>query len=185
MIRAAVAALLVLLAGCTVASFKSTNLVPDRPKVTAVRVLFTAAPSLPTRVTTTVTGTGAANYAQSQNRMDAETARGVTPQFMSVFSAGFRDRFPELAARQGLTVSPGAAAQLIVVVLSQDTACYIGCQSKIRLGGRVFDAAGKPVWQFDTTVGQATRFSQISSEIFDAFANELLAAMRKDGVIGS
>jgi len=48
----------------------------------------------------------------------------------------------------------------------------------------VLDAKGTSVWHFDTAVGQATSLSEISPSMFDAFANEMLSAMRNDGVIG-
>ena len=116
---------------------------------------------------------------------DVSKARDATPEFVSVFAAGFRERFPGLAAARGFTVSATAEALLRVWITGQRTYCYSNCLHRILLHGELYDAAGKVVWRFDTVVGQATAASGISPEIFDAFALEVLKAMKKDGVIGA
>ena len=168
------------LCGCTVKSFDSARMAPNSPKMSTMRVEFVTPASVPTQVQTTAR----APQVQEQSQSDATTAQGVTPQFLNVFAAGFRDRFPAMAAKQGLTVSPSAQALLKVSVVGQKTYCYILCQSRILLRGEVLDAKGTSVWHFDTAVGQATSLSEISPSMFDAFANEMLSAMRNDGVIG-
>jgi hypothetical protein len=173
----------VALASCTVSSTHSTR-VADGVKVSAVRVLFDPRPPPTARVTTTATGPGAAAIVGSLNELDKRTALQASQQFQQVFTAGFRDRFPALAAKYGLTVAPDADVQLGFRIVEQSTSCAGKCVTKVTMGALLLDASRKPLWRFDTRVGQATVFASISNEMFDALAEEVLQAMKKDGIIG-
>lgn len=181
---AAWVAALVLLTACTVAEFDSARAGPEASRVSAARVQFAAHRSVSTHVQRSFPGL-ASTILYEPVPLDVSQARAATPQFVAVFDEGFRDRFPSLAAARGLTVSPTAQAVLRVSIVGQRTYCYSNCLHRVLLHGELFDASGKVVWRFDTAVGQATAASEISSEMFDAFALEVLKAMKKDGVIGA
>ena len=182
--RVLIGAMLVLLAGCAVAEFDSARARPEASKVSTARVQFASQRSVSTQVQRPFPGM-ASTILYEPVAQDVSKARDATPEFVAVFAAGFRERFPGLAAARGFTVSATAEALLRVWITGQRTYCYSNCLHRILLHGESYDAAGKAVWRFDTVVGQATAASGISPEIFDAFALEVLKAMKKDGVIGA
>jgi len=174
------------LGGCTVTSTHSSRMTPDVVKVSSVRVVFDLTRPPFARVNTTMSGYNL-ELARIKNLSDQQVARSLGEQLVQIFAAGFRDRFPTLAARYGLTVSASAEMELRLQDVGELTRCTQGqnCFTRITINAQLLDAAGKPVWRFDTTVGQATQFAKISDEIFDALAEEVLGAMKSDGVISA
>lgn len=166
------------------AEFDSARAGTDSSRVGAARVQFEWPSSVSTHMKRPFPGL-ATTILVDPVPQDVGQARDATPQFVAVFDAGFRDRFPALAAAHGLTVSPTAPALLTVWITGQRTYCYSRCLHRVLLHGELQDATGKDLWRFDTAVGQATAASDISIDMFDPFAIEVLKAMKKDRVIGS
>ena len=106
-------------------------------------------------------------------------------QLQELLVAGFRDRFPGLAAKYGLTVTPGASYQLRVRTIRQVTQCTLSCWSRVTLRARLSDlsAGGKELWSFDATVGLAVGANGVADGAFDPLGEEILQAMKKENFI--
>jgi len=104
--------------------------------------------------------------------------------FVKTFTEGFKDKLPTSALKYGLTISETAQTEFRVAVTDESTTCSLyGCASRFSLQGDLLDESGKSFWHFETKIGQSTIFAKIP-ELFDVFTNEVLNAMKKDGVIG-
>jgi hypothetical protein len=174
------------MAGCSVKSFDS-NRQASAPaeKITAARATFVNVAESENSGHPVVTGfidLAASAYIQ---RNTNETKDKNRAEFVQVFTQGFKDKLPAAADKFGLAISDTAQAEFRVSVLDEKTQCSLyGCASRFHLVGDLLDASGKSVWHFDTNIGQASIFAKIP-ELFDKFTNEVLPAMKKDGVIGS
>ena len=174
-------------AGCTVKSFDSGNTVSTgtATRINAARVVVSEAPDSAIEgkaVIASLIALAANKYIQ--NTADA---RKVSDRelFLRTFTEGFKSKFPAEAAKYGLTISDDAAAEFRFVVGNQQTMCSLyGCASNFEVQGTLNDAAGKEVWHVSGKIGQATVFAHLE-EAFDEFAAELIAAWKKDGVVGS
>jgi len=183
--RPALTALLaVLVSACAVTGTTSNRTGPETPKLTAVKVDFDPRPPATGTVTTTAQGILAPVIVKSQAPINAQRSRDAVVQFEAVFSDGFRNRFPRLAAAYGLQISPTAPDKLRLRVTEVKTYCTLSCVTRVMLAGDLLNAGGAVVWQFATKPGQATIFAAIDGELFDKAARELLDAMKKDGLIG-
>jgi hypothetical protein len=183
--RSAVALVLtILLSACAVTGTTSTRVAPETTKLTALQVEFD--PSLPDtgRVVTTAPGIFVPLIAQTRVPLNTQRSQEAAAQFGSVFSDGFRDRFPGLAAAYGLQISPTSPTLLKLRVPEVTTQCTARCVTRIMLAGDLVSANGTVVWQFVTKPGQVSLFDKIDDALFDRTALELLDSMKKDGLIG-
>jgi hypothetical protein len=160
----------IFLVGCTANSPHGTPIVPN-VTVSEVRVVFEP-PPLP-----------AADISASlANRKAVEATR----QFQQSLVAGFRDRFPGFAAKYGLTVTAGSPHLLNLKTVALSTRCTLSCWTRVTLAVRLSDlsASRKQLWTFDTKVGDAVGADGVPERVFDLLADEILQAMKKDGLIG-
>lgn len=165
------------LGSCTsVRTFNSkANARATDDKVTAMQVVFDPTP--PTDVNVL--------YKYSLSPQQIDEARISTRALIALFSKDFESRFPEIASKAGVTVRPAAPAQLKLSVVQQSAQCgAMGCISLLFLRGALFDRSSpEALWAFTSQVGQPRDGAKITDDIFDAFANELLSKMKRDGVI--
>jgi hypothetical protein len=158
------------LAACTANSPHGTPIAPN-VMMSEVQVVFDPRP-MPV----------ADKSAFLPNRKAVEASR----KFQQVLIEGFGDRFPELAAKYGLTVTAGSPYLLNFKVVAQSTECRLSCWTRVTLAAVLFDlsASRKQLWRFDTRVGEAVGADSIPERTFDLLADEILQAMKKDGLIG-
>lgn len=171
------------LAACgTVLSVDSKRVGASAEKVREVHVAFDQ-----TQPTTRAMSSGPGILALGMVLGGDQTARSevtsAAGSFQLMFSYGFREQFPAMAQRYGLTVSPTAPAELKLQVIQVRSTCTGRCQSRATLAARLYDAGRALIWQFEITAGQANTRARMDEAMFEAFANELLVAMKKDGVI--
>jgi hypothetical protein len=169
----AITGIVLCLAACTIQGTDSKRLDPSAQKVTAMQVLFNG--KLPDQARSSG-AVGATIVAQRE-------ATSATSDYGTLFSNGFRDRFPALARAYGLEVSGAAGPRLLVNIVRTETYCYAKCTTRATLSAILVDQRGKRLWQFVTKPGQSSTFAKIDDGIFDAAAHELLDSMKKDGVI--
>lgn len=103
----------------------------------------------------------------------------ATADFASFFAEAFRTRFAPLAQRYNLALSPTAATILTVNVVRSQSRCHTACTHQFFLTAALV-RAGSVIWTNDSyvTVTRAT------TRDFDDWAKELLAAMKKAGIVG-
>ena len=60
---------------------------------------------------------------------------------------------------------------------------YKGCKTRLNLRVRLTDVEGKVRWKYDGAIEQTAPKEQINQPLFDTFADTLLEAMKKDGIL--
>ena len=103
----------------------------------------------------------------------------ATADFASFFAEAFRTRFPPLAQRCNLALSPTATTILTVNVIRSQSRCHTACTHQFFLTTALV-RAGKVIWTNDSYV----IVTRTTTREFDDWAKDLLAAMKNAGVIG-
>jgi hypothetical protein len=165
------------IAACTIQSTQSNRIGTDIAKVAEIHVIYI--PTVPPKGTVAQYGYGPQFITPDR----IQTASSSTLEYAAMFQAGFRDRFPAMAAKYGLTVSAIAPARLIVQITGTKTTCTAKCVTRVDLSANLVDGANKPLWHFQTSPGQSSIFAKIDAELFDVVARTLLDSMKKDGII--
>lgn len=107
-------------------------------------------------------------------------------QLHELLVAGFRDRFPGLAAKYGLAVTADSSYRLRLRPLAQRTDCRLTCWARLTLRARLLDSSpqGNELWSSDVVFGLAVGANSVAEGAFDPLAEQVLQAMKKDGFIG-
>lgn len=104
-----------------------------------------------------------------------------------VFLTGMRDSLPKIAAEHGLTVAnPGQNSHTLkIVVFWREMLCEgtMSCRSYMRARGDIVDAQGNVLWYVITEMGQTSSLQPLSDDMFQSFARNIFAAMKRDGLI--
>lgn len=105
---------------------------------------------------------------------------------MQVLDRGLRTQFEKKARQYGVTISEMSADIVHVDVASIYSFCeaYKGCKTRLNLQVKVTDIGDKVVWSYEGAVEQNEPKEQVNQPLFDMFADTLLEAMQKDGLIG-
>jgi hypothetical protein len=170
--------------GCTVQSVDSHRVassdpaIPATQKITDLKVAFDPTPPRQFRIVSSGRG-----YAAPPSVYEPQ-ARQLITNFERLFARGFAQRFAQHAIPYGVSLSPAAPNILRLKIAEITVHCSGNCVTRAQLGGNLYGPDGRPMWVFNSNVGQATIFSSVSDDMFDALARELLEAMKKDGVIG-
>ena len=104
---------------------------------------------------------------------------------MAVLDRGLRTQFEKKAIQYGVTISEMAGDVIHVDVASIYSFCeaYKGCKTRLNLRVRLTDVEGKVRWKYDGAIEQTAPKEQINQPLFDTFADTLLEAMKKDGIL--
>jgi len=170
------------LCGCAVKSLKTSKDVDVIQKIRMIQVAYD--PTLPHQIYIQKEGRG---YRPTITTADKMVAYNNSLALSRIFNEGFSHRFSGIAAKYQVEVVKSAdAPKLKISISSLRMACSpMGCQSLFTLQGELFSQADIRLWNFSSEVGQPVVNADISGELFDSFAKELLDAMKKDGIVGS
>ena len=118
-------------------------------------------------------------------KTDKREALLSTRAQMAVLDRGLRTQFEKKAVQYGVTISEMAGDVIHVDVASIYSFCeaYKGCKTRLNLRVRLTDVEGKVRWKYDGAIEQTAPKEQINQPLFDTFADTLLEAMKKDGVL--
>ncbi len=108
-----------------------------------------------------------------------QEVKEATADFASFFADSFRTRFPPLAQRYNLALSPTATTLLTVNVIRSQSRCHTACTHQFFLTTSLV-RAGKVIWTNDSYV----IVTRATTREFDDWAKDLLAAMKSASVIG-
>ncbi len=180
-ILAAAVVMLALLSACTIRYAESKRLGEAGTAVSEVQVLFDATPPEKTQVVTqgNIIGLQAMHDTNVKYLAPREQRR-----VQELLATGFRERFPGIAARYGLAVSPTAAAKLRLRVVDEMIRDG-GSITRILLQGQLIDASGRTVWRFETSAKNRTVFAKFDETVVDRISVELLEALKRDRLIGA
>ena len=112
------------------------------------------------------------------------TATTDVAAFDNMMLFGLMQRFPALAKSQGLRLSIVAQARLLVHLAKGETKCTgSSCRTRVEVVATLLGDGRLPSWEFRTTLGPAATRPKIEEDWFGVFADQLLQAMKRDGVI--
>lgn len=105
---------------------------------------------------------------------------------IKVIEEGMRSKFEKKAMQYGVTTTEMSGDILSVDVVSVYSFCESdkGCKTRLNLQVKITDVTGKDTWRYDGGVEQMAPKDGINPGLFDEFADTLLEAMKKDGVVG-
>ncbi len=169
-----------MLSGCAVSSQKTTGAVTQAQRITVATVRYDI--TLPTKVSVA----RFSGFTATSPVLDKQLAKDNADALNSLFSTGFKARFPLNAFGRGLVIdnTKKNLPLLDVSITSIETACSgRGCQTNFNLAVDLFMPDGKLVWNSSIRTGQGYVDAPIDNLLFDVFANALLDQMKKDGVI--
>jgi len=106
---------------------------------------------------------------------------------LTEFERGLRDDFPARAQDAGLAVHADTASpELRFVVQRQELECErFACMVRMHVRGDVVDPGGTLVWSSLGQFGQTTYTETVDAAMSARYAQQVLAQMRADGLIGS
>lgn len=104
---------------------------------------------------------------------------------MALLEQGLRAQFEKKAIQYGVTISEMAGDVIHVQVASIYSFCeaYKGCKTRLNIQVHLTDIEGKIRWRYDGAIEQRTPKEQVNQPLFDDFADTLLEAMKKDGMV--
>lgn len=100
----------------------------------------------------------------------------ATADFASFFADSFRTRFPPLAQRYNLALSPTATTLLTVNVIRSQSRCHTACTHQFFLTTSLVGG--------ESDLDKRLLHRRATTREFDDWAKDLLAAMKNAGVIG-
>jgi hypothetical protein len=169
-----------IVSGCAVSGQKTTGSVTPAQRITVATVRYDI--TLPTKVSVFRLN----GFTTTTPALDKQLAKDNADALNSLFSTGFKARFPLKAFGNGLVIdnTKKNLPLIDVSITSIETACSVrGCQTNFNLAADLFMPDGKLVWNSSIRTGQGYVEAPIDNLLFDIFANALLDQMKKDGVI--
>jgi hypothetical protein len=169
------------LSACATKSMTTTGAIRAPSGISTVQIEFDPIVSSQIEIRKSAQG-----LAPTINEFDKALAIRDAAALNRVFARGFKERFPGEALKHGLKVQAAGTQlpKLKISVTSFSMNCANGsCISTLRLSGDLLDAAGVPIWNFFSTVGQPIPSSKITDDIFESFEASLFNTMNADGVI--
>jgi hypothetical protein len=139
--------------------------------------------TLPTQVLFTKRTGGFPAVTTAEKAKASDSAR----QIAALFARQLRNEFPRIAGQRGLViVAPGnSVPHLNLSIGSIKTECSaLGCGTMLQVDGLMAPFGGRTrQWFFSIDAGQSGIEAPIDNDVFKAFAEELLDALAKDGLL--